>query len=540
MIRPTMVIAVLFSLSRTGAAQSIDQAKLREAIKLPEMSVEFNFKFNARNDDASQDPNAQIAAMQKTLRGDPSDAEIYIKIGNIYNAEPVNDQKQAAVVYKKAIPLFRKQLEKEPKNAWVMAQLGTGLADLGQDEAAEKMLQEAVRLAPKDWRIWVELGRYQQQRALSPLGLGKAYPADVNEITNDAAVVTQRLQAIQSQNAPPEQIAQMQKDVNEAQADFDRAVSLNPGAPEPYEARAAFYIGARIFTQSLIDTAQGKKPDDSLPLLGKMVADLWKAADVAPNDPARQWMAALMEITRTPAGVSGDLDPAKPGGIDRMPVASRQRIHTALDRLSKTADDKDAHKAVVAATGLIWFHYANGDAAQMEKWSKRVLTIDPNNVNGWRALSLAYLYSKRYKEFEVALQDRLKREDTPFNRLMLAKIYRELSEDALASNAVSAGVQRFPNDLLLNLAVVDVLLKRPDANALKQADAPMAHAQELFAKMSAEDQKVNRSNLNLTRTAYLARNGKVSVAKQVLQNVLNDDADNKNAKDLMAVMGGSP
>ena len=67
----------------------------------------------------------------------------------------------------------------------------------------------------------------------------------------------------------------------------------------------------------------------------------------------------------------------------------------------------------------------------------------------------------------------------------------------------------------------------------------MAHAESLFAKMSLEDQKSNRANMNLTRGVYLARIGKVAVAKQVLQAVLVDDADNAQAKDIIGILGGS-
>ena len=535
MTRTVGTILLLASLACAGSAQTIDQSKLRDAIKLPQLAIEFDIHFSSRN--ASDDPNASMTTLQQSLRGSASDAPIYMKIGDLYNSDPLNDVPRAKAAYRRAIPLFRKQIERQPRDGWAMSQLGTGLWESDENAEAEKLLRKAVLIAPNDWRVWAELGKFVQKQSLAALGIGKLKPVDFSE--EGIAVLRRELEAALSTTARPDRIAQMQKNILEAQGNFDRAVSLNPNSPEPYEVRAGSFWPSQMILQSVIDTAQGKKSDASQGLPIEMLNDMWKAADLVPGDPSRQGMAAYFDIMRLAASAEFKMGMEAPGCIDRMPPASRVNVHTAIARLGKIAEEKDPRNSMKAASALTILHFFNGDMPQMEKWTKRLLSMDPNNKSAWAALSAAYLSTKRYDEFAVAEKDHLKHEDTSYNRLVLAKIYDSLHKPTLASEQVSSSIKRFPNDLLLNLASVDLLLRRPDNAALKQAGDPMAHAESLFAKMSLEDQKSNRANMNLTRGIYLARIGKVAVAKQVLQTVLVDDAENEQARDIIGILGGS-
>ena len=294
MIRTAGTLLVLASLACVGSAQTIDQSKLRDAIKLPLLPVEFDFHFSSRN--ADDDPKASMAALQKSLRGSASDAPIYMKMGDLYSADPANDVQQAQAAYRKAIPLFRKQIERQPRDGWAMSQLGTDLWEVGQNTEAEKLLRESVLVAPNDWRVWAELGKFVQKHALAPIGMGKRKPANFS--AQDIAVLQRQLEAALSKTARPNLIAQMQKDIFEAHGYFDRAVSLNPGSPEPYEVRAGFFWPSQMIAQSIIDTEQGKQPDELRLLPIEMLNDMWAAADLVPGDPPRQGVAAYFEIMR--------------------------------------------------------------------------------------------------------------------------------------------------------------------------------------------------------------------------------------------------
>jgi tetratricopeptide (TPR) repeat protein len=531
-----MVVILLVWLARAGAAQSIDQTKLREAIKLPEISVTFQFQFHLR--DESGDPNdstVQIAALQKTLRSDPSDAAVYVKIGDLYSTPPLNNDSQGDVAYRKAIPLFRKQLEKQPQNGRIKAQLGSALYETNQYVEAEKVLREAVRLAPHEWRPWADLGAcIQHQALLLASGSSKTVPFPIGDFT----AIRQALEPL-LEKATPEQIAMLQKRSVEAHADFDRAVALNPGSPEPYADRSDFFWLDQTITQNVIKIRQGRTSDTTL-FPPEALDDLWKAAGVAPDAPVRQGLSATFEIERGIDAAGDKIDTRQPGNIDRIPAISRDRLHILMERLRKMADGKDPRKAKVAVPVLIYCYLFNGDSTQVEQIAKRTLALDPTSRTAWEALIGVYISMKRYQEIATALEDRLKHEDTPFNRLLLAEVSVKLEKPKLVSEQVFSALQRFPDDLLLNLAAVDVLLKQPEAEALKKAGDSMEHTQTLFAKMSKEDQKTNETNMNLTRGVYLALVGKVPVAKTVIQSVLTDDPDDESAKEIMAILGGSP
>lgn len=531
MFRSIAAAALLISLARAGTAQAIDQAKLREAIKMPALSVSFPFEVNLHSDFGDrQDPAVQIAALQKALRGDPSDAAIYVKIGNIYRAKPLKDDKQAQAAYRKAIPLFRRQLEKQPRNGGAMAQLGRSLFDAAQYAEAEKVLRESVLVAPKDWHTWAELGQFVQNHSLILFGKNSLAGADIEDI----AAAQQGLE-----QALPEQIALLRKADTEAHADFDRAVALNPESPEPYEDRAGFFIG-HILIVKMGRSTPGETSDAAGTILPETRNDLWKAAGLVPDDPARQASAAVCEMLHLLETAGESVKPVQPGALDRMPPASRDHIRVLMERLRKSAEDKDPHKAKIAAVALTNISLFSGETAEAERMAKRSLALDPNSRAAWETLCAVYISAHRFKEFAAVEEERLKHDDTPYNRLMLAKSYDRLSNTALASETTFSAVKRFPDDLLLNLAAVDVLLKRPEADALKQAAVSMAHAETLFAKMSEEDRKASRINLYLTRGGYHALTGKVQFAKEMLQSVLAEEPDNEEAKSLIAVLNGDP
>lgn len=523
-----MVLSML--LARAGSAQTIDQTKLRSTIRLPEVYINYQFKLSVRNEGASS-PNERIADLKKTLRGAASDAPIYLKIGDIYNSEPLNDSKSAQAAYAKGVALFRGQLRRQPANGWVMAQLGTGLSDIKQNQEAEKLLRKSVQVAPKDWRAWVELGKFIQNRNLFPFG-GKQFHFD----TTDVAALRQKVEAFVNKDALPRRIAQMQKASAEARADFDRAVQLNPNVPETYEARGSFRWIDETIVGNIVKSLQNKTPGAAVGMPAGALDDAWKAADLAPDDPVRQGFAVICEFLQIAATDPDLLTPGQSNNVEKMPAATQARIHTVTGRLQRAAATGNRRKAGVAASALTTIGIFTGNMEMAEQMAKHVLALNPKDEGAMDALAGVYVSGKRFQEFAEVQQARVKQEDTAYNHLVLAKIYDNLPDAALASHQVLIGVKRFPNDLLLNLAEVNVLLRQSGAGSLKQAERILEHAQSLYAKMSAADQKTNETNLNLARSAYMALSGKVDTAKEMLQNILKENADNQYAKDMMAAL----
>jgi tetratricopeptide (TPR) repeat protein len=538
MNRTLIATLAAIALARTGAAQSADHAKLREAVKLPQMSI--NFQFHAdlgRGFGLHDDPTVRIAALRKTLHGDSSDADIYNRIGELYNTHALNANKQAQEAFAKAIPLYRKQLETQPRNGWILAQLGSDLFQVHEYAEAEKMLREAVRVAPQDWRTWAELGTFVQNNAVRIfVGNGKT----LNFSANGAADLQQKLDPILNKKLSSEQIALLQQATEEAHTDFDRAVALKPDAPEPYERRSSFFFIDTTTTQNIVKIAKGEKPDYTGFLSSRALDDIWKAASLAPDDMTVQVSAATFEMLHGMAAAGDKMAWGQAGNIDRMPETSRERLHAVILLLRTAADANDTHKAAIAATGLADFYLVDGDMDQATQMAARALRLNSTSTSAWEALCISYLGTKKFTELAAALEERIKHDDSPYHRLMLAKAYEKQKNTSLASQTVLSALKRFPDDFLLNLAAATVLMKQTEADALPQAEVLLTHAQALLTKMSAEDKNSNRLELDVARSVYLALTGKAALAKAVLQRVLTEDSDNKNAQELIAVLEASP
>jgi tetratricopeptide (TPR) repeat protein len=426
-------------------------------------------------------------------------------------------------------------LAKQPRNGWVLAQLGTCLSAVERNAEAEKMLREAVRVSPKDWRPWADLGGFLPKHALLQIGI-----TDLSDITlNGPEAAIDQLEPLLKRTGPAHAIAVLQKASAEAHADFDRAVSLSPNSPEPYTERGKFVYSDTLLTQNIIKLLKEETPDTTNVFPTAMVRDMSRAADLAPYDPERQATAAISEIALVANTVGDALKAGEPGAIDRMPEPSRDRIKREIQRLRKIVGEKDRRNAQIAAVSLINIELMGGETAQAEQFAKLALTREPTSRRAWDALCEVYRSAEKYQDLAKALEDRIKHEDTPYNCLALAKTYDQMADTTRASKLVLAGVQRFPNDFLLNLAAVDVLLRQTDAGALQQAEKHMEHAQALFARLSDDDRKSQSANMNLTRGVYLALTGKITYAREALQKVLEEDEYDPEAKTLVAILDAS-
>jgi len=165
--------------------------------------------------------------------------------------------------------------------------------------------------------------------------------------------------------------------------------------------------------------------------------------------------------------------------------------------------------------------------------AKRAIELDANNQQAARVLVAAYLAGKRFSELATVLQDEIKHQDTPYLRLCLAHVYQVLGNYQAVSEQVLTGLDKFPDDLLLNLALVDGLMKAKTAGSLTKAGEAISRSQTLFDKLPEKEQTVDRANFEVTRGIYLALVGKPDIARLALRRVLNDDPNNEEAKEAL-------
>jgi hypothetical protein len=136
-------------------AMKVDTARLRALAYLPEGTVAFRFGeitppcLDERPPDPRQ-PAEKIAALEKDLKGDASDAERYLELSELYE-----DDERAEHALSKARELFKQKIQVEATNGWLHCLYAVTLWTT--PALAEPIARKAVELAPGDYRCWESL-----------------------------------------------------------------------------------------------------------------------------------------------------------------------------------------------------------------------------------------------------------------------------------------------------------------------------------------------------------------------------------------------
>lgn len=106
--------------------------------------------------DADADDKA-LNAFEQAVKLDPNFAEAHFRLGFSYKLAE-GKEKETEKSFKEAIKLYEKQIRKDPKNADAHFYLGRALAEIYEDQKAQKSLAQAVKLNDKDSEFRYELG----------------------------------------------------------------------------------------------------------------------------------------------------------------------------------------------------------------------------------------------------------------------------------------------------------------------------------------------------------------------------------------------
>ncbi len=220
-------IMLLIAFATRSECQEVDSKKLCELIRIPSPSLMLGIRFNTEKGflllGERSDNSAEIAALEKALCGDAKDAERYYLLSDLYDDD--EKSKRATAM---ATDLFKKQFQQDPRNGRLAMRLGQCLRDGYKDDEAEKMLRQAVALAPKNAECWLALGDFLWTNALNALG-----GADKHAESQMAA-----LARLMTGTIAPEDLARCSKLAKEASDCMDRAVAASPGESKVYMARA--------------------------------------------------------------------------------------------------------------------------------------------------------------------------------------------------------------------------------------------------------------------------------------------------------------
>lgn len=139
--------------AQTGGQGESDEA-LREAQSLIAKGKELYQ--NDQDEQAAQ-------AFEQAARVRPDLAEAHLRLGMAYAALEKKDEAEES--YKKAIQLFKRQTESDPKDEAGFFYLGEAHSFLHHDEEAVRAYRQATRLKPDDEEAFYQLGRAEAKLA---------------------------------------------------------------------------------------------------------------------------------------------------------------------------------------------------------------------------------------------------------------------------------------------------------------------------------------------------------------------------------------
>lgn len=439
--------------------------KLRKAASLPRITVLIGFGVNSRGKFLASpvvvpEP-AQLTAREKELTGDATDAERYVSLADLYFRSNQSDKGKEA--RRKAVPLFRKQLEQHPGDTAIQLRLADTLDVIERSEEAESLVRRLVKDHPSEWHAWLVLGRILDGKSAREIKGRKP----LNSASPEAL-----LKSMRAAKPTPEQIAAAKQYRDEAVACFDRAVSLAPGESQVYTQRGAsrYHYG---FLECGLRLYKGEKADFYEYSLGReALPDFRRAMELNPQEYNGIAFFYFFEIAweayahhlRNPS----DNEPKK--AIDVLSQSARNQLLKHLEHLEKAAQDPNNKKAAEAAEVLSFLQlFLFEDYSAAEKSARRGIALDPKREIAWELLVNSLVAAENYRKLADVCRERLAYKDSARNRLKLAKAYDYLKQFDKAEEVVRVGLQREPNDFMLRLALADLLLIRGDPDSLRKA-----------------------------------------------------------------------
>jgi tetratricopeptide (TPR) repeat protein len=526
---------------------------------LPELSVQFGVGFSGTQGLVlgweRRDLRAEITALQNAMKGAtrstchtgtpavPGDAERYYRLGQLYR-EMANesgaqamlaDQKSgreegARVVFgggrvrdfprsqeafAQSVALYRFRAKSQPRNGRLLAQFGEALSAAKKEMEAERVLRQAVKVAPREWRAWVALGRFLADRSFAALQSGEFAPME----TVSVGSVLDQWERYLRKKPSPAQIDRSQRLVKEAGRCFDRAVTVAPREPQPYTERATFRI-SQAGLQVGLRVLHGEPADPTAATAAAVLspgalADLQAAARWSPNDIRAIGVAIFFELLAAAIQSGQEMAPDIEELWDTLPDKTKASVREAKARLEKLGRNGERRTAVGAATLLGMLQLIMQDSAGAEASLRRAITLDPSRAPAWDLLAVLMTRAERREEDLFAFcTEVLRRRDGVPGRLTLARAYEESDQLREAAEQVQAALRLKPDDFTANVALALLLMKRnEDPAAVAQAGKLLDEAGRALGSASPPDE---RARYALAWGIYYGRIGDLPKARQAL------------------------
>jgi tetratricopeptide (TPR) repeat protein len=529
-MRKLLIVCGLFlALSLGATTPELGKDKLRKLIKLPTISFQSSWTFDAERGfilgSNEHDVSNRVAALRLELKHDDSDAECYLRIGELYST--INHGDSARSSFARAASLFRHRVELQPDDPSLLAGFGRALQHVGKSSEAESVLRKAVRIAPKESKCWLALGRFLDAGAHQAL----IAPAPDDDTQSPSS----------SDKISPAQMARAQKWMDEAGHCFDQAVATTPDDTEAYFRRAV-HRSLHNMMLNEIRLASGEQKQDVDLLTDYFspdgLADLQRASRLDAKNYRLIGNTILYEIY-TACARKGQVN-WREFSWNSLPDKSQRSIREQLARLQNLADSPDPQ---IAAGALEVLGVIQGPVLHESRTSladlRRAVVLDPSRDQAWELIASSLAQSQHYDELLSIAENRIQQNDNTRNRIILAKAYEKLKRWDEAEEEIQLAIKDSPDDFVLNLGLGALLLKRSqtDSSLLSDADGWLSHAQEILKKLPpTERNRQQIVELTLTRSIYFALSDEVETARVWAKSVLDQDKDNKMAQEILSAI----
>ncbi len=514
------IIAVLVLISAHAFA---DDTKIRATISLPRVSAKVQFQIQT---DAMDVPPETLL---KRLNGTNDDIDVYLSVGRAFDAitgDPARSEAGKSA-YRKAADLLKALLASNPKDAWALSRYGIALWYGEHSPEADKPLKQAVDQGQMDWRCVANLAEYIQSASLYT-----ALDTEMHGVIRfeDPIGTEKRIKALLGSPKLAQTVETLKAKSMEADALMDKAVALSPTNPSVYARRFGFRLISHVCTENILRAAAGQSQDYATVLNQPALDDKWKCAELDPTNPVFTGSALVYELMVRLPSFAGEKFLDLSAAISRLPETSQPRVKAAFARLKEIGSSSDKRTAGKALTELANACILLTDYTGAAQAASEAFHIDPNNKAAAQALNAAYLSTGKFPELIKALREEIAAEDTPFRRLFLIKSLQVSGDTAGELLELKGAADKFSEDLLLQIAVCDELMRKGDTASLKQAGDVIAKCQSLFYKLPESERNENKANFEIARGIYLALIGKPDVALTALGHVLEYDPDNQDAR----------
>ncbi len=528
-------ILLLLMAAFTAGAASIPGGRdaWLKLLAMPAMNVEFVAGLTTADglvlSNDQPDPGVEIPRLRAQLKDTPADATLFWQMSRIYSL--ADDYKNRSNTLARAVVLYRQQTETQPENVEALTGFGLALSAHGQMEEAEAVLRRAAGIDPKDWRVWAALAQWHDRKMWRALGAMAS--------TNHQNFLGYLLDKAMKRELPAGVLEAAGKSAQEAAQSADRAIELAPKEPRAYENRAQIRSTGNVVA-FLRSVALGLEQDaQRLPLSmfgPNVLADLWRVAQLSPDDPRPQCLAVMGQITvaaLTPGKTNPDEQLLK-----LLPDAERRLCMSALDRLqeiSQTRPPADAAFALetTAILKMVFLHELPGGEAD----ARRAIGLSPAREIAWDIVIIHCVKTGRPEEARSLAEKRLKVKDTARNRVIAAKVCDKLGRLADAQTHVDAALKLEPDGYPSNLAAYVIALKRStDQDSAQLAFPFLEKLQEKIPPDTLTNEQRIEISLAVGIGAVLA--DEPADAREFFEDVLKGDKDNKTARQALAMLAG--